>query len=407
VPKAHKFLQPFIEKVSMIRVSGLLNKICFSEIQRRYLNLRGIVSRRHAYKGPDIVQLDLTDQCNSNCMICWIHSPVVDKGPFFKSLDFEKVKNFIQDISKLKVRDIIFSGGGEPFCYSKIWETLELAQRHGLSFHINTNFTLLKRSDIKRLCAFDKLSSLTISLWASTPDLYSRVHGRSADTFSDLVENIKFLNCIKHPKLYVKIAAVMNNTNYQNLRGFADLMHKTGCPNLEFGVCDSIAETTQDFMCNKDQLVVLKKNFNDLEQYIKRKRYAINIVNREVFLRRITSPAACCGEYDTRMAKTPCYTGWTFLRLRANGDFNSCLKSHRIPIGNIYKDSINTVWNNALQQQFRENTLSVPKDKEYFQYIGNNDNAEIGCKSVCDNIVQSSRLYNTARFLSQMHKPMI
>ena len=388
----------------MIRVSGLFNKICFSEIKRRYLNLKGIASRWHAYKGPDTVQIDLTDQCNSNCIICWIHSPVIDKRPSFKSLDFEKVKNFMQDIANLKVRDIIFSGGGEPFCYSEIWETLELAQRYDLSFHINTNFTLLKRSDIKRLCTFDKLLSLTISLWASTPDLYSRVHGRSEDTFSDLVENIKFLNCIKHPKLYVKIAVVINNTNYQDLKGFADLMHKTGCPNLEFGVCDSTTKATQVYLCNKEQLIALKKNFNDLEQYINRKRYIINIVNREVFLNRISNPTACCGEYDTRMANTPCYAGWTFLRLRANGDFNSCLKSHRIPIGNIYKANINVVWNNVLQQQFREKTLCVPKDKEYFRFIGDNGNTEIGCKRVCDNIVNNNRLYNAARFLSQVHK---
>ncbi len=381
-------------------ISNILNKISFKENKRRYLNLKGIATGCYAYKGPDIVQIDLTNRCNSHCLVCWIHSPSVkeDKNTN-KELDFSILKNFIKDIAKLGTKEIIFSGGGEPFSYSKIWEILEFVQKIGLVFRINTNFTLLNKKHIDRLLSFNKLAALTISVWAGDAILYSRLHNRNTDFFYKLKNNLKYLNHLKSSKVYVRLNVTITNMNYFGLRSLVDLAMETGCAAIEFGVPDLIPGVTDSFLLSKEQLCTLKRDIIKIIRQSNYKNMRVKIVNKNIFLRRIANYRACFGEYDSLVDKIPCYAGWFFLRLRANGDFNSCLKSHRIPIGNIYKDDIFLVWNNSLQQEFRDKSLNTHKDKGYFSLIGNGNDGDIGCKRICDNILMNKRLYKIIRYL--------
>lgn len=382
-------------------ISKILNRISFKENKRKYLNLKGIATKRYAYKGSDVVQVDLTDRCNSHCLICWIHSLNVkeDKNTNFEDINFSIVKNFINDIAKSGTKEIIFSGGGEPFSYPKIWEVLEFTQKVGLTFRINTNFTLLNRKDINRLLSFNKLTSLTISILAGDAALYSRLHNRDADSFYKVKNNLKFLNALKSHGFYVKVCAIINNMNYLNLRNLLDLTATTGCNAIEFGVPDVIPGVTDSILLNKAQLASLKQDFIIITKAFKKKHRKIKIMNKDIFLRRISNCRACYGEYDSFVDKVPCYAGWFFLRLRANGDFNSCLKSHRIPIGNVYRKDIFSVWNNSLQQEFREKSLRISQNREYFRYIGNSNDGAVGCKRMCDNIVVNEHWHKIIKYL--------
>jgi len=383
-------------------IHNILNKLSFKENKRRYLNLKGIFSRCYAYKAPDVVQIDLTDRCNSHCLVCWLHSPFINKdiNSNTNDLDFTILKNFIKDIAKTGTKEIIFSGGGEPFLYPHIWEILEFTQKLNLKFRINTNFILLDKNSINRLLSFNNLLSLTISIWAGEASLYSKLHNRDTDVFLHIKNNLKFLNIVKTKSLYVKIFVVVNNLNYARLEDLITLSTETGCDAIEFGVPDVIPGITDSFLLSKEQLAFLKQDYMRIIKNINRKNNAIKIVNNNIFLRRISNPGAPYGEYDSVVEGTPCYAGWIFLRLRANGDFNSCLKSHSIPIGNIYRDTFTSVWNNCLQQEFRKKSLHIPKEKSYFRFIGNSSNEDIGCKRICDNIVSNEHLYKIIQYLS-------
>ncbi len=88
------------------------------------------------------------------------------------------------------------------------------------------------------------------------------------------------------------------------------------------------------------------------------------------------------------------------MRLRANGDLNSCLKSHRMRIGNIYSSNFAACWNGPLQQDFREKSLAIPKDRGFFKFIGNCTSDEVGCARVCDNVLVNQSMNRFARFIS-------
>lgn len=382
---------------------SLLNRFSLKENKRRYLNIKGIISRRYAYKGPDVVQIDLTDRCNSRCLACWTHSPFLKRNKIeaADNLDFSVLKVFIKDIAGWGAREIIISGGGEPFLYPQIWPALEFIEKTGLRFRLNTNLTLLGEDDIMKLTSFNNLASITISAWAGEAVLYSRIHGRSADDFNKIKNNLKFLNAHKPRAVGTVLYAIMTNLNYHDARNLLDLAIETKCGAIEFGVPDTIPGVTDSLLMNREQLRRLREYFISALKYIKEKNRVIKVANKDIFLRRILSQKAYRGEYDSHMDRVPCYAGWTFLRLRANGDFNSCLKSHRIPTGNLYRDSVFSVWNNSLQQKFREKSLSTPKDKGYFRFFGNAGSEGTGCSRICDNILVNESLYGFLRYVQK------
>ncbi|MDD5155466.1 MAG: radical SAM protein [Candidatus Omnitrophica bacterium] len=374
----------------------MLGKISFKENRRRYLNLKGILSRKYAYKGPDIVQIDLTDKCNSHCNVCWLHSPCVDKDPGrqFDELDYNILKDFIEEIAFSGTKEIIFSGGGEPFLYSRIWGVLEHAQKTGLDFRLNTNLTLLDKDGIKRLVSLKNLVSLTASIWAGSAQEYCGVHNRSVQDFDKVRGNLKDLNALKHRRLEIKLYAVISNVNHRALKSVVDLALKNGCRIVEFGIFDAIPGATDRFLLTGGQLGALQKDFKDLLKHAN----TVRIANAGIFLRRISNPLACYGEYDTGQGRIPCYAGWLFLRLRANGDFNSCLKSHRMPLGNIYRDKFHDIWNGFKQQEFRRKGCSSIRDWAYFGLMGNAHN-DRGCRIMCDNILLNQNIHKFMRYM--------
>jgi MoaA/NifB/PqqE/SkfB family radical SAM enzyme len=372
----------------------------FRKIKAWVLNLKGIAGGFYAYKGPDLVQIDCTDRCNSRCLACWTHSPLIknSRETIFEELEPAKVKDFIKELKKNGIREICFSGGGEPFLYRGIWEVLDFTQQAGIPFCINTNLTLLNEDGISRLLKYDKLRSLTVSIWAPEPGLYSMMHGRDEKSFDEVKNNLKFLNRRKHPGLDVVICSVMTNLNYSCMKELASLAAETGCGGIEFALVDVIPGATDRLLLNADQLCCLKKDISDLaKKGIPGGK--VNVVNKRLFLRRLLSPGAAFGEYDIETARKPCYAGWIFLRLRANGDFNSCRKSHRFPIGNIYQESFSSIWNNALQKEFREKGARLPKDREFFKRFGNGCDEGIGCRRSCDNALLNEHAYQIAKFL--------
>ncbi|MDD5503926.1 MAG: radical SAM protein [Candidatus Omnitrophica bacterium] len=377
-------------------MSFLRDRFSFKENKRRLLNIRGIVNGAAAFKGPDVVQIDLTDKCRSHCIACWLHSPLHAKqaSADFKDLDFTAAESLIKDAALYGAKEIIISGGGEPFLHPRIWDVLELIEKMGLCFRINTSLNECGRNDINRIASFKKMASITVSIWAANGDLYARLHGRSKEDFQKTKENLAVFNSLKSPGTCSSLFCLITNLNYKSTREMRELASVTKSDGIEFGLPDIMPGVTDSLLLNRGQLDVL---YDDFSRLCREKKHKARIINKDVFAARILNPGAEKGEYDSPAAVTRCFAGWVFLRVRANGDYNSCLKSHRMPIGNAYNESIYSVWNNALQQRFRRQSLKVPKDAGYFSYIGNAPETDTGCKRACDNILVNRGFYRFTR----------
>lgn len=374
-----------------------------------YLDILGILDGRKAFKGPFHVQIDLTDHCNNDCLACWCNSPLLEEKKHSKgqkrTLPFELAKELMDNLSDMGTREIYFSGGGEPFCHPRIMDILTYAKKKGLVCYVNTNFTLLDKDKINKLVDIG-VDHLTVSIWAATAEVYAKTHpNKTEETFLQICENLEYLNSVKKNKPYIKLYNVIFNENYQQLLKMVDFARLTGSESLEYTLVDTIPGKTEKLLLNPSQIKELQQDIDKLSSMIDKsgKIGNITLFCFNTFKRRASSGNDLTrATYDRNIIdKMPCYIGWCFARILPNGDINSCLKSHRIPIGNLYVDNFVQIWNSDKQIFFRNKTLTYKKSDSFFRLIGNDpDIKEAGCYKSCDDIGRNAYMHKRIKSLT-------
>jgi len=378
----------------------------FKKIFSRYLDSLGVLDGSFAYKGPGSAQIDLTNNCNNNCIGCWCNSPLLGEkeiSPEVKNqtIPYKRVIALIDELYRMGTRHIYYAGGGEPFMHPQIMEIIRHTKRRGLECYVNTNFTLIDEKRARELAA-EGVDSLTVSIWAGTAGMYALTHpSKNEATFLKIKETLRYLSEIKKKRPFIKIYNVIFNKNYQELKAMVDFALETHAEAVEFTVIDTIPGKTDSLLLNDSEKQALLAGCSEIKKQQENNGLAnkIKLLNFEQFMRRVSSSGSKSAEYDSDIiGKMPCYAGWAFVRILADGNVNSCLKSHRFPVGNIFKEEFKTIWNNNLQRLFREKTFKMNKDDPFFSLIGNDPDSRMGCFKSCDNMGHNMELHG--RFIS-------
>lgn len=369
------------------------------------LLMKGIDDGRKAFKGPEIVQFDVTNRCNNNCLICWNKSPLL--GDSAKSSDwhsqqlpFELIVKVIKELTRLGTKTLFFAGGGEPFMHPDFLAILEEAKSCGMKTIINTNFTLLNEETILKLVDL-RVDFIHASILASSPEIYALLHpNKSEDDFIRIRELLLFLSDTKHKrktlghKPHLNMYYVICNKNCHQIAQMFDLALELKANSMEFVPVDIVPGATDALLLNDTQRKIaiesLKAQICKFDIIQKKHSMPITFIEQaDTFLKRMASGKATSGGYETLIINkdmNACYVGWVFSRIAANGDVYPCLKADKIPVGNIYQESFENIWNGAKQQQFRKKTKAFNKKDPYFWNIGGKNNRQCGCLSSCDNV---------------------
>ncbi len=379
-------------------------------IKDDHLDTLGIFDGKYAFKGPATVQIDLTDQCNNNCIACWCNSPLLSeerRNQPKNTLPKGAVKNLIAELSRMGTREIFFSGGGEPFMHPDLLEIITYAKKIGFYCSINTNFTLVNEEIIQKLLDI-KLDYLTVSVWAGTAQTYKATHPNKTEReFVRIRDMLVYLSSRKKIYPQVKIYNVISNINYREIKAMLNFACDTKADFVEFTVVDTIPGATDRITLSREQGDEVLRQFKEVEKDFISSNFNFKpqILTLEHFLRRLSNLDSQQAEYDSKFIDTmPCYIGWLFARIMPNGDVNSCLKSHRYPIGNIHEHSFKEIWNSGKQVYFRKKTVNRRKDDSFFTLIGNDPNAKVGCYKSCDDIGRNMAMHDKIIKLSSVER---
>jgi len=396
-------------------LESINNRSGIKKLINSSLDVIGIFDGEYAYKGPYCVQIDLTNDCNNNCIACWCNSPLLGDriiSPDVKkqALNYNAVIKLIEKLSAIGTRELYFSGGGEPFMHPRVLDILSYAKSKGFICSVNTNFTLVDEDILNRLKNI-KLDYLVVSLWAATSETYAITHpNKSRDTFLRIKKLLEWLNQTKKSFPKVRVYNVISSMNYKEFIHMVDFSVETFCECVEFAVVDTIPECTDKILLNKEQTLELiemcKKARLNRKYYTEDNKFIIS--NFDQFFRRISSEHSSDAEYDLGfLDNMPCYVGWLFARILADGNINSCLKSHRMPVGNIYEQEFDSIWNGKKQRDFRREALRLKKNSSIFSKIGNDPEKEIGCYKSCDDLGRNVCMYEKISKLTLLQRGLL
>jgi MoaA/NifB/PqqE/SkfB family radical SAM enzyme len=369
---------------------------------RQQIRIAAGIFNNRVYAGPWNVQIDLTNQCNNDCIACWCNSPLLgDKAMPVEIqkqfLPYEKVIQLIEELSCMGTREIYFTGGGEPFMHARILEIMRFIKNKGLHLDMSTNFTLVDRSVAERLVDIG-IDHMTISLWSATKETYARLHpNKDGRTFEGITRIIDHINELKARRKTVRPALgmynVINSYNYHEVDQMLEYAFAHHMSDIHFTPVDIIPHRTESLALNSEQrekLVRSVKGFTQKARVLEEKyNHHCAVIHLDNFIKRIENRGADEGNYDTALLYklSACYAGWAFARVLATGDVNSCLKSFKIPIGNIHKTGFKKIWLGQKQKKFRRHTRRYDPFDPYFLNMGNDRSTDNqGCYKCCDNL---------------------
>ncbi len=316
---------------------SMLNEI---EILQRKTILKSKVKR---------LWVTLTSRCNIKCRTCGLWSSPWDIPR--KTVD--EVLQYYPYLERLVWL------GGEVFLSPYFEEMFEkaLAFPH-LQQQVITNGVILTEKWIEKIIKAPN-TELTVSVDGTTKDVYEYI--RRGASFEKLISNIKLANEIKQgysSKTPMRLNAVIMKSNYHQLEDFIEFAK-------EFGFCQVSLMAIHLDNDPEENILYSKKNPNILE-YItqvipkirqKAKSYSIDLdillPTEDLKFEKFENKNNNTKSYKQILH---CKMPWKYMFICDKGTTyltGSCAK----PIGNIYENSLDEIWNNREAQLYREAIL--------------------------------------------------
>jgi len=242
------------------------------------------------------------------------------------------------------------------------------------------------------------VDELVVSLWAGDSKTYVKTHpNQTRETFERIKENLEFIAQYKEklrkgPK--VIMANVISNINYNKIEEMFKFATHVSLDELYFTLIDPIKERTESLLLNNNErnisLKKLKNSIKVIKAYNRKSKiHKIGIDDINRFISKVKSEKADDGKYDLSVIKKPCYIGYIFARILANGNVVPCCRAVMYPMGNINKKSFKDIWFSEEYDKFREKALYESKLSPYFK--------RIGCFMTCDNIVHNREVESSMK----------
>lgn len=296
------------------------------------------IAKKIVYSGtwapqPSSLILEITSNCNLNCIMC--SSREKRESLSQKNLSVNEFNYILNQLPKLK--EVIILGQGESFMNSDIYKIMEAGKSKNIKFDIVTNGTLLTEDNIKKLP--DNVRQIMVSIDSPISEKYEKIRGGK---LAVVVENIKNLRRLKK-NIYIRINVVIMEDNIEDLPKFSEFAQELGVDGINLSHLMSFNE----FLDKKhgDNFINLHHKIEELK--ISAEKNKIKIEAQPL----LTKP-------------TRCLYPWYSIRMFLNGDYYSCclmdifktreeyyqgikieVPQYQYKMGNIFTGNFKKIWN--------------------------------------------------------------
>jgi MoaA/NifB/PqqE/SkfB family radical SAM enzyme/Flp pilus assembly protein TadD len=296
----------------------------------------------------------LTSRCNIRCRTCGLWSSPWDIPR--KTVD--------EVIALYPYLERLVWLGGEVFLCEYFDEMFEKALVFPqLQQQIITNGVILNQRWIERII-LAKNTELTFSVDGVTKEVYE--HIRVGAKFEKLITNIKLANEIKQKscsKTPMRMNTVIMKSNYHQLEDFIELAKDLGFCQVSIMALHFDQDPEENILYSHVDTKVLEYITNAIPKM--RQKAKLYNIDLDILLPTLDVKSKKSeGESKESQPAVPpvaqgvlhCKMPWKYMFICDKGTTyltGSCVK----PIGNIYKNSLDEIWNSTEAQLYRENML--------------------------------------------------
>lgn len=247
-----------------------------------------LVNRKTPAAFPFLVDIELTNVCNNQCIFCGQQTMTREKG-FMSEEIFKKAVDECAEHNT----SIRFIRWGEPFLHPKIIDYCRYIKEKGLMLHITNNGLAIKTEDMQALIDLE-VDSIIFSFQGATKQEYEKM--RNNKLYDLLVERISEFVKIRgeRAKPFLHISTTVTSESPSEIESFVERWLKiadsagVGRTNLSKLSVDQIKS-----MEVLGKLELLKK-----QETIAKKYVPCTEVYQKLSVDWDGKVACCCGDYD-------------------------------------------------------------------------------------------------------------
>jgi len=349
--------------------------------------LAGIVSGGKVFTGPFLVQLDLTNTCNTRCLYCMNYSKLGLEREYPKewmgtSLELEYIKKVIPELRALDVKQVDLVGNGEPFAHPHILEVIRLVKENGMRCTVRTNGLLIDRGMVDHFMTLG-LDGIDLSLWAGSGPGYVETHPlESEESFLKIRDWLGYLaeqralhRAVKG--FHLKILNVIGRRNFSRIREMLDF---GGHVKADYVIFKPVMG--EFFKPEVQDALVLTED---------EKRQVAGICDDASGKTKVRHNLREFVDAGKRVYRVQfCWFGWLYSRLTVSGDVIPCCGCLEHSMGNFKDEGFEKIWNGQKYREFRRRSRNIHTDG-YF--------SDCSCNRICPHFLPIISYSDLLRFL--------
>ena len=316
---------------------------------------------------PYHIEINLTNKCNLECVACHARGKAMYVQEEEKNMTLEVYKKFLSEASKLGVKEIHLSGGGEPLMHDNIFDIMKEIKKQGIRGSIVTNGSLFNEKAIEEL-VLAKWDNVLYSL--DGPNAETHDFLRKKGVFEKVIQSIKLFNFYKKKhnieEPTIELCLVLSSFNYNKIEAYLNLASSLSIKKIfiqpirvndnnlgrDLKLTEKQKKEFRDFipsLIEKSNKLDIETNLEELDKIL---------IDKSCEIKEVIEDYSKQEEKEDIMCSLPCYSPWYFVGIRSNGDVYPCGVDAPKPFGNIINHNLKEIWYGQKFNSFRKKILS-------------------------------------------------
>ena len=310
-----------------------------------FLDIKSIEPFTQEYSAPLRMDMALTFKCQNNCIHCYAGGPHETE-----ELSTEQWKQAIDKVHEIGVFILTFTGG-EPTLRDDLPELLQYTQNKGVVTGLVTNGRKLKDAEYVKALEKVGLDFVQVTLESRK----AAIHDKMTGTKGSWKETVQGIKNAALSRIYVTTNSTLSKYNAADFLETIDFIKGLGV--AAFG-CNSLIYSGKATSISNEFALPIES----LKELLPKVRDKANNLGMK-FLWYTPTQYCQLDPVSLGLGIKSCTAAMVNMCVGPNGDVYPC-QSYFESLGNILKDSWNSIWNHPRAISIRKREYAEPKCKD-------------------------------------------